>query len=268
MSEGSATLEEPSDGSRTQTVEVINPDGAGAILLVCEHASNAIPAEFGDLGIGAATKASHAAWDPGALAVARHLSEMFDAPLVAQTVSRLVYDCNRPPDAGDAIPARSEIHEIPGNTGLSAAARADRVERFYRPFERTLAQAVARHRATHANPVLLTIHSFTPIYAGERRSVEIGILHDSDRRLADAILDAADGSLDIRRNEPYGPADGVMHTLAAHAVPHGMANAMIEIRNDLIATPEDVGDIAERLTAWVSRAHASLTADAPKGSAL
>lgn len=268
MSEGSATPEEPSAGTRARTVEVINPGGAGAILLVCEHASNAIPAEFGDLGIGAATKASHAAWDPGALAVARHLSEMFDAPLVAQTVSRLVYDCNRPPDAGDAIPARSEIHEIPGNTGLGAAVRADRVERFYRPFERTLAQAVARHSATHANPVLLTIHSFTPIYAGERRSVEIGILHDSDQRLADAILAAADGSLDMRRNEPYGPADGVMHTLATHAVPHGMANAMIEIRNDLIDTPGDVVEIASRLGAWVSRAHASLPADAPKGAAL
>ncbi len=258
---------EPSDGSRAKTVEVINPDGAGAILLVCEHATNDIPAEFANLGIGAATKASHAAWDPGALAVARHLSEMFDAPLVAQTVSRLVYDCNRPPEAGDAIPARSEIHEIPGNTGLSAAARADRVERFYRPFERTLAQAVARHRGTHANPILLTIHSFTPIYAGQRRSVEIGILHDSDQRLADAILAAAGGSLDMRRNEPYGPADGVMHTLVTHAIPTGMFNAMIEIRNDLIATPGDVVEIASRLAAWVSRAHASLSTDASKGAA-
>jgi len=267
LSEGSATLEEPLAGSRAQTVAVINPDGAGAVLLVCEHASNAIPAEFDDLGVGAATKASHAAWDPGALAVARHLSEMFDAPLVAQTVSRLVYDCNRPPEADDAIPARSEVHQIPGNTGLSATARADRVERFYRPFERTLAQAVARHRATHANPVLLTIHSFTPVYAGERRSVEIGILHDSDQRLADAILEAGDGSLDMRRNEPYGPADGVMHTLTTHAVPHGMANAMVEIRNDLIATPGDVVEIASRLAAWVSRAHASLGADASKGAA-
>lgn len=267
MTEGSATLEEMSAGSCAQTVEVINPGGAGAILLVCEHASNAIPVEFDDLGIGAATKASHAAWDPGALAVARHLSEVFDAPLVAQTVSRLVYDCNRPPDADDAIPARSEIHAIPGNAGLSAAARADRVARFYRPFESTMAKAVSRHLEAHSAPILLTIHSFTPVYAGERRSVEIGILHDSDQRLADAILEAADGSLDMRRNEPYGPADGVMHTLTTHAVPHGMANAMIEIRNDLIATPGDAVEIASRLAAWVSRAHASLPADAPKGAA-
>ncbi len=220
-------------------VEILNPDGRGAAIIVCEHASNHIPATWGDLGLDAAARQSHAAWDPGAAPVARRLAEALDAPLVAGAVSRLVYDCNRPPDDPSAMPAQSETIAVPGNAGLSAAERAARVRAVYAPFTDALSALIARRQAAGAPFALVTIHSFSPTWFGTPRAVEIGILHDADTRLADAILAGA-GVLshrDIRRNAPYGPEDGVTHTLRAHGLANDLPNVMIELRNDLLATP-------------------------------
>ena len=103
-------------------------------------------------------------------------------------------------------------------------------------------------------PAIVTVHSFTPVYRGARRDLDIGIVHDTDARFADALLEIAEAETEfvIRRNEPYGPRDGVTHTLAAHAIPRGLLNAMIEIRNDLIADPAGQRAMAERLSRWVA----------------
>lgn len=238
-------------------VELRNRSGRAAALIVCEHASNRIPAEFGDLGLSGAQLASHIAWDPGAMAVARHLSRLWDAPLVAATASRLLYDCNRAPEAPDAIPARSEWHDIPGNQGLSDAARAERIGRFHDPFRRLLADTLDRRPPGCA---LVTIHSFTPIYKSRPRSVEIGILHDSDSRLADAMLARAGAHTDARvaRNDPYGPEQGVTHTLKVHALPRGLPNVMVEIRNDLIVTGAEQRAMAAMLGAWIDAARTDI----------
>ena len=134
---GSAATAGPEGG---ETVELWNPDGAGEFVIVCEHAANAVPAEFAGLGLTPELLASHIAWDPGAREVARAMAERLDAPLVAQRVSRLLYDCNRPPDAESAVPEVSEVHPIPGNQGLSAEAKAARAARFYAPFREALAE--------------------------------------------------------------------------------------------------------------------------------
>ncbi len=232
--------------------------GAGApLVFVCEHASNHIPEKYANLGLDETVRASHVAWDPGASAVARRLAEALDAPLVEAGVSRLVYDCNRPPEAADAMPAKSEIHEIPGNRALSDAARAARVAEIYAPFRRLLAETIA---ARPAPPALITIHSFTPIYHGRPRGVEIGILHDADSRLADAMLESAPAHTthDVRRNAPYGPADGVTHTLREHALSAGLPNVMIEIRNDLIAAEAEQEAMAKMLAPWIAAALAQI----------
>lgn len=220
-----------------------NRDGKCASLLVCEHASNLIPPRFAKLGLASELLDSHIAWDPGAAEVAKFLSELLDAPLVKGEVSRLLYDCNRPPEAKDAIPAKSEIYEIPGNVDISAEDREYRINNIYSPFSRSLESA-----ATSANS-LITIHSFNPTYRGIKRDVEIGILHDSDSDFADLILETAPSrtSLKVRRNEPYGPGDGVMHTLQLHGIENGIPNVMLEIRNDLIMTKQDCQEIAELL---------------------
>ena len=92
-------------GARRDAVTTLGPKGPAPVLILCEHASNAFPAEFGTLGLDDDARRSHAAWDPGALDIARRLSDAWAAPLVHSNVSRLIYDCNRPPEAPDAMPA-------------------------------------------------------------------------------------------------------------------------------------------------------------------
>lgn len=231
-------------------VEVLNASGASDIVLVCEHASAFIPTALNDLGLSAEARHSHAAWDPGAKAVACEMARQLDAPLVASKVSRLVYDCNRPPDAPSAMPERSEVFDIPGNKKLTRNDRETRVARYYTPFHDRLKQVLS----TKPDPVVVTIHSFTPIYQGIQREVEVGILHDQDTRLADAMLEAETGTFVTRRNDPYGPADGVTHTLKEHALPQGRRNVMIEIRNDLIETADAQTSMAIQMSRWVADA--------------
>ena len=205
-------------------------------MLVCEHASHRLPQNMGTLGLGPEALESHIAWDPGALAVSQLMAEQLDAALFYQRFSRLVYDCNRPPEAEAAMPAVSEIFDIPGNAGLSAADRLARTKAIYDPFRKGLAALIAARTAAGRPTVLVTMHSFTPVYHGKPRSVEVGILHDTDTRLADAMLAAAaGGGFDTRRNEPYGPIDGVTHTLIEHGLKNSLLNVMIEIRNDLVS---------------------------------
>lgn len=230
--------------------ELENAAGASPVLLICEHASNRIPSGFDDLGLSPAVRSSHIAWDPGALSVARHLSAIMDARLATSTVSRLVYDCNRPPEAMNAIPVRSERFDVPGNAGLNDADRAARARDYYQPFRDLLADAIIGSPIVKA---IVTIHSFTPVYLGVQRDVEIGILHSTDKRLADRMLSTASGHTDlvVRRNEPYGARDGVMHTLDVHAVGIGLLNVMLEIRNDLIKSADQQRSIAEMLAGWL-----------------
>lgn len=240
-------------------VSVFNGNGRANLVLICEHASNFVPAEFGDLGLSEAQLTSHIAWDPGAVALAHRLSELFDAPLVAGTVSRLIYDCNRPPTAPDAFPELSEIHTIPGNENLSNDEKSVRTNLIYQPFTDALTGVIVKL----SDPVIITIHSFTPTYRGVVRAVELGILHDTDRRLADAVLNFASqhSTLNVQRNTPYGPEDGVTHTLKTQAVKHGHMNVMIEVQNQHLTTPNAQDTVAKSLNNMVRDGLKSLSRD-------
>ncbi|MBD3786980.1 MAG: N-formylglutamate amidohydrolase [Sphingomonadales bacterium] len=230
-------------------VEIERPDAAGRFIFVCEHASNAFPARWGDLGLGPEARGAHIAWDPGALGLARALAGALDGPLVAATASRLIYDLNRPPHAPGAMPARSETYDIPGNAAITTEDRLARTEALYLPFHEALGGLIAQRLARGLAPVLVTVHSFTPVWFGQPRAVELGVIHDADPRLAQALVAEARGALtlDTRLNEPYSAADGVTHTLARHATPMALPHAMIELRNDLIATQAQQADIAAQL---------------------
>lgn len=239
-------------------VENVNADGA--VVLVCEHASSLLPTAAGTLGLSSEALSSHIAWDPGALAVSRLLSAKLDALLVHQRFSRLVYDCNRPPESPAAMPEKSEIYEIPGNRDLSVAERYARTAAIYIPFHDRISAELASRAAAGRPSVLVTVHSFTPVYFGKPRAVEIGILHDTDTRLADVMLDGAAkaGRFRVERNSPYGPEDGVTHTLRLHALPAGHANVMIEVRNDLIANSVDQEVMADYLAGLIADAVSSV----------
>lgn len=235
--------------AQKEAVEIFNADGAGEVLILCEHASCDIPERYQGLGLAEADRTSHAAWDPGARAVSLALATALDAPMVASRVSRLVYDCNRPPEAPSAMPEKSEVIEVPGNVGLTEEERAERVQTVYVPFCNAVGEVLSARRAAGRDTVLVTMHSFTPVYFGAQRAVEIGILHDSDTRLADAMLAEAHRlpHRKIARNDPYGPEDGVTHSLQLHGIKNELANVMIEVRNDLLRTTEDEAQMAEEL---------------------
>jgi predicted N-formylglutamate amidohydrolase len=232
-------------------VRVSNPDGKSAFVIVCDHASNSIPAELGTLGLDAESLVSHIAWDPGAIEVARAVAERLDATLVESCVSRLVADCNRPLDAPDLIPERSEMTTIPGNAGLSAGEKERRIKLAHKPFHDCLAQVVndrLRHgRATR----LVSVHSFTPVFMGVARPWQVGIIHDGDVTLARPVMDAlaAGKGLDVGDNQPYSPADRVYYTLERHARALGLDAVMIEIRNDEIRTQAGQSCWSDRLAA-------------------
>jgi len=239
-------------------VAVIRPTAASAVLLVCEHASRRLPQRFGDLGLSAEARASHIAWDPGALATAEIMADNLDATLIHQRFSRLIYDCNRPPEAPGAMPETSEVYSIPGNHGIDVGERKARTEALYLPFHAKIAATIAARQAGGQPTVLVTMHSFTPVYMGQRRDVEIGLLHDADSRLVDTMLAQVGDTYTVRRNEPYGPADGVTHTLVKHALPHGLLNVMIEVRNDLLTDKAGQEAMAGFLTGLLQQSLAAL----------
>lgn len=228
-----------SDGeTQPETAILDNGRGRGAFVLVCEHASNFVPPRYGQLGLSDADLRRHIAWDPGALGVGRVMARELDAPLVSCAVSRLVIDCNRDPSVFDAITLRSEDTVIPGNVDLSDAERARRVREVYEPFHAGVAAAVAAKR--RAGPAaVIGIHSFTPVYNGTQRPWHVGILFDRDESLSAPMIAALreDPSLVVGANEPYSPGDRVYHTLDRHGQSQGLPSVMIEIRNDLLATP-------------------------------
>jgi len=229
-------------------VVLVNGSGRSPYLLICEHASNLLPKALGTLGLPESALQRHIAWDIGAEQVARQLSRLIDAPLVLQRYSRLAYDCNRPPDAADAMPEISETTPIPGNRNLSPADRLARTTEIYRPFHAAVADLLDRRAAEGTGSLVASIHSFTPVYKGKRRTVELGILHDRDTRLSARLIDRFP-DVDARPNEPYGPEDGVLHTLNLHAAPRSLQHAMIEIRNDFISTAPGQAEWAQLLAA-------------------
>lgn len=240
-------------------------DAAAALILVCEHASNRFAAPWGTLGLTDAEQQAHIAWDPGALGLARGLAARLGAVLVHAPLSRLIVDCNRAPDHPGAMPARSEVYDIPGNSGLTPQARQDRIAAVYTPFHATLHAAVARQLACGLRPAVISVHSFTPVFHGQPRALEFGVIHDADPALAQAIVAGAGAMTTLRTalNAPYNASDDVTHTLRLHATPYGLPNAMLEIRNDLIATPAAQEAMARTLAPVLSHALAETGAHAP-----
>ena len=236
-------------------VVLVNGGGRSPYVLICEHASNRLPKALGTLGLAESELQRHIAWDIGAEKVARLLSRLIEAPLVLQRYSRLAYDCNRPPDSADAMPAISETTRIPGNLNLSPADRLARISEIYRPFHAAIADLLDRRAAEGTRSIVVTIHSFTPVYKGTPRAVELGILHDRDTGLSAKLIGSFPG-VDARLNEPYGPEDGVLHTLDLHAAPRRLQHVMIEMRNDLISHERGQGEWAERLSASLVHAAA------------
>ncbi len=207
---------------------------AGLILL-CDHAGNAIPEPYGTLGLPADQLKRHIAYDIGAAGVTTRLAAALGAPAVMTRYSRLLIDPNRGADDPTLIMRLSDGAVIPGNKRIDEAERERRVRLYYAPYHRAIDAVIDRCLATGTPPMLLSIHSFTESWKETPRAWHVGVLWDRDRRLAKPLLEAfyAEGDLIVGDNEPYsGQLEG--DCLWQHATRRGLVNALIEVRQDLI----------------------------------
>lgn len=245
------------DGEAQKSVRVTNARGRSPFVILCDHASNRIPERYGDLGLSASDRLSHIAWDPGALAVSRALSDLLDAPLVESTVSRLIIDCNRALDAPDLIWTLSERTRIPANENLTPEEREYRIAQFHRPYHGAIDVLLEARRHAGMETIVVCMHSFTPVYLGKARPWPIGVIHGLDDRFTKAFRDALAEQrpdLNIGWNEPYAALNGVTLTLEKHGDGRGLEAIMIEIRNDEILSPDGAGQWASLVAGALERA--------------
>jgi predicted N-formylglutamate amidohydrolase len=226
-----------------------NAGGRSPFLLTCDHYGRLIPAVLGDLGLPAGELIRHIAWDPGIAGVADALSKHLDAHLIAQRYSRLVIDCNRPPQAASSIPRISEATTIPGNEGLAREAADLRRRQIFDPYHRRIAEVIDARLRDNIPTVLVSLHSFTPVYAGIARPWHIGTLYHRDTRLPPLLLKLlrAEPDLVVGDNEPYAVSDETDFTIPVHGETRGLMNTGIEIRQDLIADQAGEREWADRL---------------------
>jgi predicted N-formylglutamate amidohydrolase len=228
-----------------------NPLGRSPFLLTSDHFGRAIPRKLGDLGLSESELTRHIAWDIGIAGVARALAVHLDAHLIAQAYSRLVIDCNRPLDAPGSIPRISEATIIPGNEGLTREAVEARRREVFDPYHRRIGETIERRRRDGIPAVLVSLHSFTPVYAGIKRPWHVGTLYQGDTRLPPLLLKGlrASGDLVVGDNEPYAVSNETDYTIPVHGEARGLMNTGIEIRQDLIADQSGETQWAERLAA-------------------
>ena len=226
-----------------------NAAGRSPFLLTCDHYGRLIPRTLGDLGLPAGERARHIAWDIGIAGVAEALSEHLGAHLIAQRYSRLVIDCNRPPGAPSSIPRVSEATTIPGNEGLARDAAEARRAQIFEPYHRRIDEAIDRRLRDHIPTVLVSLHSFTPVYAGIARPWHIGTLYHRDTKLPPLLLRLLRGESDlvVGDNEPYAVSDDTDYTIPVHGEARGLMNSGLEIRQDLIADRAGQQQWADRL---------------------
>ena len=226
-----------------------NAAGQSPFLLTSDHYGRLIPQLLGDLGLPADELTRHIAWDPGIAGVADALSKHLDAHLIAQRYSRLVIDCNRPPDAPSSIPRISEATVIPGNEGIGQGAMAARRQAIFDPYHRRIREAIDARLRDGIPTVLVSLHSFTPVYAGIARPWHIGTLYHRDTRLPPLLLELLrrEPDLVVGDNEPYAVSDETDYTIPVHGEARGLMNTGIEIRQDLIEDADGQRQWAERL---------------------
>lgn len=221
-------------------LEIVNQAGRSPIVLICEHASNHMPAEYGGLGLGPVDLGRHIAWDVGAAEVTRHLARLLDAPAFLAGYSRLLIDLNRPLGAPSSIPAISEATEIPGNRDLDPAERERREAVMFHPFHQGVARFLDARQARGEGSVIVAIHSYTPVFHGKPRPWHAGVLFAQaapmGRKVIEGLRNAAPGLL-VEANVPY-VIDGNDYAIPVHGDQRGNPAILIEIRNDLIATPD------------------------------
>jgi predicted N-formylglutamate amidohydrolase len=237
-----------SETGRDQTVEAFNVEGSARVLVLCDHAGRWIPPELDNLGLPEPEIRRHIGWDIGSADVTRRLARLLDAPAVLCHVSRLVIDPNRLPGDPASIPALSDGTVVPANLELAPEEVRRRRAYGFVPYHRTVARQIARLRRRHGVPALISLHSFSPSLGGAARPRAVAVLWDEDNRLAAPVLARLrrDPALAVGANEPYSGRFPIGYSVPFHAARSGLPHVTFELRQDLIADPEDAA-------AWAAR---------------
>ena len=233
---------------RTEAFEIVGGEARSGLLILCDHASAIIPPDYDNLGLPPEELERHIAYDIGAADVSRRLAARFGCPAMLSRFSRLLIDPNRGEDDPTLVMRIADGALVPGNARIGEDEINRRIARFYRPYDTAIARTIAAMRATGVTPVILAMHSFTPRMKGISRPWHVTVIWDFDPRLNLALLRSLeqDRSLIVGENEPYqGGYRG--DTLDRHVIRAGLAHALVEIRQDLIATPGEAEAWGERL---------------------
>jgi predicted N-formylglutamate amidohydrolase len=223
-----------------QPFEILDGERNGPLIIVCDHASNAVPEAVGDLGVSAADMQRHIAWDIGAAPIARFLAHAFSSTAVLCGTSRLVIDCNRHLSDPTLIPEVSDGTVIPGNRNLSRNARQLRIDDYFTPYHDACHEVVTRKLAQGKRPLFVSVHSMTEKLAGIDRPWQISLSSNDNRRATDPVLKALKSMRGIVMgdNQPYNMVAEEDYTTPIHALNRGLDYVQVEFRQDCVATPE------------------------------
>ncbi len=237
----------------TAAVTVENLTGQAPVLVTCDHASNLIPSQLGDLGLDANQLERHIAYDIGALNLSKLISDKLDAPLIHSGYSRLVIDLNRHLSDPSSIPIVSEGTEIPGNHPLDQDQCQARVNELFWPYHNKFAEVLNGFQSKGIHPVILAIHTFTPIYHGVKRPWHTGVMWDTDDRMALPFMKNLKirDDLVVGDNQPYTAIDPLGYAFDVHARGRGLPHLFIEVRQDLVM--DEVG-----VMRWATIIHQAL----------
>lgn len=221
-------------------VSIVNPEGLADLILICDHASNAVPASLNGLGLIERDLHRHIALDIGAASVTRLLAERLDAPGVLAGYSRLVIDTNRDLDHPESINRESDGTVIPANQDVTPQEAQRRAEACFWPFHRKIGAGIAGCAMRNVRPAIIAIHGFTPVFSGVERPWHMGILWNEDGSLAVPLIEAlrVHEGLVIGDNQPYSGRQQYGYSIDTHAGETGLPNVLIELREDFAATPE------------------------------
>jgi predicted N-formylglutamate amidohydrolase len=252
------------DATEPSPVRVLRETAPSPFLLTADHAGARIPRLLGDLGVSEAERHRHIGWDIGIAAVTEQLSAALDATAILQSYSRLVIDCNRRPDVPSAFPEISETTLIPGNAALDDAEKARRRAAIFDPYHAAIALCLETRRQQGRRVIYVAMHSFTPVFKGVHRPMEVAVLYNRRPALSRALarLLREEGDLVVAENAPYHVTDETDYGVPVHAEASGLDYLEIEIRQDLIAAPAGQADWARRLARLLPEAAALAAPDA------
>ena len=232
---------------------ILNADAILPVLLVCDHASNRFPRSLGTMGLDYLDRVSHIALDIGANAVAETLADNLGATAVLCQYSRLIVDCNRNLIDDSAFLECSDGVDVPGNHDLQESEKEKRASEIYWPYHNAIKDQIARLKKHGINPVVISIHSFTPVMNGNDREWEMGVLWDKDPLTAEIFLTRlVEAGYLVGDNKPYSGKDPEDFTIDFHAESTGLPHVGIEICQDLINHDDGVGRVSDTLKEIIS----------------